>query len=288
MKLFKIIISIIFLFILPVNNLYANNEKASIAVFVLQENENINGVKVSVISNLNNLGFLSKDGNFYLNKISKILNLNSIVENSEFLSEATDADLFVIVKVKQKTINSNSIKVFMSSDIFNTQTRNFITSWSTPIKIINYSSDCDLICKNVLISQAVILLGDQLGKSIGRLLDLSSVSSSNFKNIAKTYNFKSSNISQNDIIYITDLMVNEFPGYIKLSNQESYGDQNMWTYYSTSEVRKLKKWLIIALGERNLKLEKDYELTISDNNFFIKKFPKFNSLGSKGNPNKFN
>ena len=145
-----------------------------------------------------------------------------------------------------------------------------------------------LICKNTLISQSVILLADQLGKSLGALLDLSLNQTQNYKNISKTYNFKSYNIVQTDIIYIIDLMVNEFHGYIKLSNQETYGEQSMWTYYSTSETEKLKRWLIIALGERNLILDRDYELTVSDNNFFIKQFPKFNSLGSKGNPKKFN
>ena len=286
MKSFQIIIIIIFTLIS--NNLLAFNAKPSIAVFVLSEFQNVNSVNISVTSSLNKQGFMAKDGNFHLNKISNITNSNAIIKNSDFLSEVTDTDLFIILKLNHKIINQNSSKIFISSNIFNTQTKSFITSWATPRKIINFPNNCNLICKNTLISQSVILLADQLGKSLGALLDLSLNQTQNYKNISKTYNFKSYNIVQTDIIYIIDLMVNEFPGYIKLSNQETYGDQSMWTYYSTSETEKLKRWLIIALGERNLILDRDYELTVSDNNFFIKQFPKFNSLGSKGNPKKFN
>ena len=51
---------------------------------------------------------------------------------------------------------------------------------------------------------------------------------------------------------------------------------------------KLKKWLVISLSDIDLNIDKDYELSVSDNNIFIKKFPSFNSLGTKGNSNKFN
>ena len=286
MKFFQIILILISTLIS--NNLLAFNAKPSIAVFVLGESQNINSVNISVVSSLKKQGFIAKDGNFHLKKINYLNDYDVIIENSDFLSEVTDTDLFIILKINHQSIKNNSSKIFIYSDIFNTQTKNFITSWSTPRKIINFANECNLICKNISISQSIILLANQLGKSLGGLLDLSSNETQNYKNISKTYNFKSSNIIQNDIIYIIDLMVNEFPGYIKLSNQETYGDQSMWTYYSTSETEKLKRWLIIALGERNLILDRDYELTVSDNNFFIKQFPKFNSIGSKGNPEKFN
>ncbi len=286
MKCFQIIIILISI-LLSYNSL-AFNAKPTLAVFVLGADQNVSSINISVISSLRKQGFIAKDGNDYLKKISNTNNYNEIIKNSDFLSEVTDTDLFVILKLNNQRINKNSSKVFISSDVFNTQTKNFVTSWATPRKIVIFPNECNSICKNTLISQSVILLADQLGKSLGGLLNLSSNETKNYKTISKTFNFKSFNVSQSDIIYIVDLMINEFPGYIKLSNQETYGEQSMWTYYTTSETVKLKKWLIIALGERNLYLDKDYELTVSDNNFFIKQFPKFNSLGSKGNPKKFN
>ena len=286
MKCFQIIIILISI-LLSYNSL-AFNAKPTLAVFVLGADQNVSSINISVISSLRKQGFIAKDGSDYLKKISNTNNYNEIIKNSDFLSEVLDTDLFVILKLNNQRINKNSSKVFISSDVFNTQTKNFVTSWATPRKIVIFPNECNSICKNTLISQSVILLADQLGKSLGGLLNLSSNETKNYKTISKTFNFKSFNVSQSDIIYIVDLMINEFPGYIKLSNQETYGEQSMWTYYTTSETVKLKKWLIIALGERNLYLDKDYELTVSDNNFFIKQFPKFNSLGSKGNPKKFN
>ena len=286
MKCFQIIIILISI-LLSYNSL-AFNAKPTLAVFVLGADQNVSSINISVISSLRKQGFIAKDGSDYLKKISNTNNYNEIIKNSDFLSEVLDTDLLVILKLNNQRINKNSSKVFISSDVFNTQTKNFVTSWATPRKIVIFPNECNSICKNTLISQSVILLADQLGKSLGGLLNLSSNETENYKTISKTFNFKSFNVSQSDIIYIVDLMINEFPGYIKLSNQETYGEQSMWTYYTTSETVKLKKWLIIALGERNLYLDKDYELTVSDNNFFIKQFPKFNSLGSKGNPKKFN
>ena len=56
----------------------------------------------------------------------------------------------------------------------------------------------------------------------------------------------------------------------------------------SSELNKLKKWLIITLADINLNLDQDYELTVSENNFLIRKFPIFGTKGSKGNVSKFN
>ena len=70
--------------------------------------------------------------------------------------------------------------------------------------------------------------------------------------------------------------------------RQNFGKQAKWTYYSSSELNKLKKWLIITLADINLNLDQDYELTVSENNFLIRKFPTFGTKGSKGNVSKFN
>ena len=110
----------------------------------------------------------------------------------------------------------------------------------------------------------------------------------NYYKVSKKYNFKLSNFLQKDVIYLTDIMVNEFPGFIKINNEENFGKQAKWTYYSSSDLNKLKKWLIITLADINLNLDQDYELTVSENNFLIRKFPTFGTKGSKGNVSKFN
>ena len=279
-----------FVLILISFEIFALDQKPSVSVFVLDNDKDTRSVKLSITTQLNQAGFIAKDGNIFLKRFlsSNINNIDSIIENSETLSQMSDSELFIIVKLNYKTINSSSSKISISSEIYNTATKNFISSWSTPRKIINFSDECDQICKNLLISNKSILLSDQLGKSLKGILNAKSSEIKNYNNLRKVYNFKLSNFRQIDIIHLTDLMINEFPGFIKLSNEENYGKQNSWTYYSSAQLLKLKKWLIISLGEIDLNLDEHYELMISDNNFYIKKFPLFNSKGTKGNISKFN
>ena len=289
---FMIIFRTLFILVLVSisTNVFALMQKPSIAVFIIEGEKKINAIKLPITSHLNQKGFITRDGNTFLKKINKSNknNLQFIIENSGLLSSLSKTELLLTIKVNNYIENKNSIRISLTSEIYNSNTKTFISSWSTPIKVINFSDECDLICKNLLVSETAILLSNQLGESIIRILNAQSKDIKNYQNISKVYNFKLLNFNQNDIIYLTDIMINEFPGFIKISNEESFGKQSTWNYYSSSEMIKLKKWLVISLNEINLNLNKDYELIISENNFFINKFPKFNTYGTKGNPEKFN
>jgi hypothetical protein len=287
MIFYRIILSLVFALISC--NVFALTQKPSIAVFVIDENEDTYSIKLPLISNLNQKGFITKDGNVFLKKINNYKkNFQFIIENSDTLSSISKSELLIIIKLNNYVEKDNSTKISLTSEIYNSNTKSFISSWSTPRKIINYSNSCDLICKNLLISEASIILSNQLGESIVNILNAQSKDIKNYSNLSKVYNFKLLNFRQNDIIYLTDIMINEFPGFIKISNEESYGKQSTWTYYSSSQLTKLKKWLVISLNEINFKINEDYELIISENNFFINKFPLFNSNGAIGNRKKFN
>ena len=289
---FMIIFRTLFILVLVSisTNGFALIQKPSIAVFIIEGEKKINAIKLPITSHLNQKGFITRDGNTFLKKINKSNknNLQFIIENSDLLSSLSKTELLLTIKVNNYIENKNSIRISLTSEIYNSNTKTFISSWSTPIKVINFSDECDLICKNLLVSETAILLSNKLGESIIRILNAQSRDIKNYQNISKVYNFKLLNFNQNDIIYLTDIMINEFPGFIKISNEESFGKQSTWNYYSSSEMIKLKKWLVISLNEINLNLNKDYELIISENNFFINKFPRFNTYGTKGNPEKFN
>lgn len=289
---FMIIFRTLFILVLVLisTNGFALIQKPSIAVFIIEGEKKINAIKLPITSHLNQKGFITRDGNTFLKKINKSNknNLQFIIENSDLLSSLSKTELLLTIKVNNYIENKNSIRISLTSEIYNSNTKTFISSWSTPIKVINFSDECDLICKNLLVSETAILLSNQLGESIIRILNAQSRDIKNYQNISKVYNFKLLNFNQNDIIYLTDIMINEFPGFIKISNEESFGKQSTWNYYSSSEMVKIKKWLVISLNEINLNLNKDYELIISENNFFINKFPKFDTYGTKGNPEKFN
>ncbi len=281
---------ICFYMILHSFSLSASEQKPSIAFFILENNSNNQFIKLSLSAHLNQKGFISKDGN---NIYKEILNqdvpsLQKLIENYDLLNQNLTSDLFIIIRFNYHTINNRKSKMYISSEIFNAQTKIPINSWSSPIKILNYPLDCDQICRKLLVSEASILLSESLGESISNILNYQSSDQKNYNKVSKKYNFKLSNFMQKDVIYLTDIMVNEFPGFIKLNNEETVGKQAKWTYYSSSELNKLKKWLIISLADINLNLDHDYELTVSENDFLIKKFPIFGNKGSKGNISKFN
>jgi|TARA_B110000503_G_C7168217_1_gene422969 hypothetical protein len=294
MKLIKLSVIII---IIICFNIKAYAQKPSLVIFNLDQNayfpdkeKYYNSAKLSLMSKLNESGFISVNGKEYLKKINifNTVNFDKIIENSDVLSQMSKANLFIMLGLNIQIQKNKYIKISVNADILNSQTKSIITSWSTPRKLIKHSIDCDQICRNLLISETIIVLSDQLGKSLAEILNNSDLNKVNYTKISKVYNFKTLNFKQQNITKLTDLMINEFPGFIKLSNEEFYGDQAMWTYYSTTDKLKLKKWLAIALKETGLSLDDDYELSISDNNFFIKKFPKFAPVGSIGNSQKFN
>jgi len=271
-------------------NAHTAEQKPLISLYILGENNNNKSVKISVQSILNQGGFLIKDGNNAIKNLNlkKTKNLDKLLQNSDILSDIIDAELIITLKLNYQRINKLSSSVYISSEIYNTQTKNYISTWSTPRKILRFPKDCDDICENLILSEKVILLSDQLGNSILRILDAKLKEQKNYSNISKVYNFKFYDFRDKHIIYLTDIMVNEFPGFIKITNEQSFGKHNSWSYYSSADLLKLKKWLVISLSDIDLNIDKDYELSVSDNNIFIKKFPSFNAIGSKGNSKKFN
>ena len=289
-KMNRIKATLLIIFTLLSMNAHAAEQKPLISLYILGENNNNKSVKISVQSILNQGGFLIKDGNSAIKNLNlkKTKNLDKLLQNSDILSDIIDAELIITLKLNYQRINKLSSSVYISSEIYNTQTKNYISTWSTPRKIINFPKDCNDICINLILSEKVILLSDQLGNSILRILDAKLKEDQNYSNISKVYNFKFYDFKEKDIIYLTDIMVNEFPGFIKITNEQSFAKQNSWSYYSSADLLKLKKWVVISLSDIGLNLENDYELSVSDNNIFVKKFPSFNSMGSKGNSKKFN
>ena len=137
----RFIFKIIFLYILTYSfPLIASEQKPSIAFFILEQNSNNQSIKLSLSSHLIKKGFIAEDGN---NLYKQILNedvdsLQKLVENFDLLNQKLTSDLFIIVRLNYQIINNSKSKMYISSEIFNAQTKNPINVGLDKSKLIRF------------------------------------------------------------------------------------------------------------------------------------------------------
>ena len=284
------IISIIFIFLALIfaNFSFASNQSPIISVYNF-EKSNFNEeyykiIKNTVFKELNDNAFLTEDGNRFFK--SQGQNVSSIL-NQINLEDKNNADIILFLNLSFLKISENKFFLNLKAEIYNVKLENFITSWSTPTKEINFTNECDNVCKNLEVTRKLVLMASQLGENVSKILSLNYQQKEN-KNFIQQYNLIISGLNNNEALSLTDIMINEFPGFVKLINKEQYGSNYKYKYFSSANNLKIKKWLIIALNQLNLSEGKDIEINVNSNLISINKYPSNLSSGSKGNPKKFN
>ena len=286
---FKIInILFIFLALIFANFSFASNQSPIISVYNF-EKSNFNEeyykiVKNTVFKELNDNAFLTEDGNRFFKFQGQ--NISSIL-NQINLENENNADIILFLNLSFLKISENKFFLNLKAEIYNVKLENFITSWSTPTKEINFTNECDDVCKNLEITRKLVLMASQLGENVSKILSLNYQQKEN-KNFIQQYNLIISGLNNNEALSLTDIMINEFPGFVKLINKEQYGSNYKYKYFSSANNLKIKKWLIIALNQLNLSEGKNIEINVNSNLISINKYPSNLSSGSKGNPKKFN
>ena len=284
------IINILFIFsaLIFVKFSFASNQSPIISVYNLEKN-NLNKeyykiIKNTVFKELNDNAFLTEDGNRFFKFQDQ--NVSSIL-NQINLEDENNADIILFLNLSFLKINENKFFLNLKAEIYNVKLENFITSWSTPSKEINFTNECDNVCKNLEVTRKLVLMASQLGENVSKILSLNYQQKEN-KNFIQQYNLIISGLNNNEALSLTDIMINEFPGFVKLINKEQYGSNYKYKYFSSANNFKIKKWLIIALNQLNLSEGKDIEINVNSNLISINKYPSNLSSGSKGNPKKFN
>ena len=286
---FKIInILFIFLALIFANLSFASNQSPIISVYNFEKN-NLNKeyykiIKNTVFKELNDKAFLTEDGNRFFKFQDK--NISSIL-NQINLENENNADIILFLNLSFLKISENKFFLNLKAEIYNVNLEKFITSWSTPSKEINFTNECDNVCKNLEVTRKLVLMASQLGENVSKILSLNYQQKEN-KNFIQQYNLIISGLNNNEALSLTDIMINEFPGFVKLINKEQYGSNYKYKYFSSANNLKIKKWLIIALNQLNLSEGKDIEINVNSNLISINKYPNNLSSGSKGNPKKFN
>ena len=284
------IINILFIFsaLIFVKFSFASNQSPIISVYNLEKN-NLNKeyykiIKNTVFKELNDNAFLTEDGNRFFK--SQGQNVSSIL-NQINLEDKNNADIILFLNLSFLKISENKFFLNLKAEIYNVNLEKFITSWSTPSKEINFTNECDNVCKNLEVTRKLVLMASQLGENVSKILSLNYQQKEN-KNFIQQYNLIISGLNNNEALSLTDIMINEFPGFVKLINKEQYGSNYKYKYFSSANNLKIKKWLIIALNQLNLSEGKDIEINVNSNLISINKYPSNLSSGSKGNPKKFN
>ena len=286
---FKIInVLFIFLALIFANLSFASNQSPIISVYNFEKN-NLNKeyykiIKNTVFKELNDNAFLTEDGNRFFK--SQGQNVSSIL-NQINLEDKNNADIILFLNLSFLKISENKFFLNLKAEIYNVNLEKFITSWSTPSKEINFTNECDNVCKNLEVTRKLVLMASQLGENVSKILSLNYQQKEN-KNFIQQYNLIISGLNNNEALSLTDIMINEFPGFVKLINKEQYGSNYKYKYFSSANNLKIKKWLIIALNQLNLSEGKDIEINVNSNLISINKYPNNLSSGSKGNPKKFN
>ena len=284
------IINILFIFsaLIFVKFSFASNQSPIISVYNFEKN-NLNKeyykiIKNTVFKELNDNAFLTEDGNRFFK--SQGQNVSSIL-NQINLEDKNNADIILFLNLSFLKISENKFFLNLKAEIYNVNLEKFITSWSTPSKEINFTNECDNVCKNLEVTRKLVLMASQLGENVSKILSLNYQQKEN-KNFIQQYNLIISGLNNNEALSLTDIMINEFPGFVKLINKEQYGSNYKYKYFSSANNLKIKKWLIIALNQLNLSEGKDIEINVNSNLISINKYPSNLSSGSKGNPKKFN
>ena len=284
------IINILFIFsaLIFVKFSFAGNKSPIISVYNFEKN-NLNKeyykiIKNTVFKELNDNAFLTEDGNRFFK--SQGQNVSSIL-NQINLEDKNNADMILFLNLSFLKISENKFFLNLKAEIYNVNLEKFITSWSTPSKEINFTNECDNVCKNLEVTRKLVLMASQLGENVSKILSLNYQQKEN-KNFIQQYNLIISGLNNNEALSLTDIMINEFPGFVKLINKEQYGSNYKYKYFSSANNLKIKKWLIIALNQLNLSEGKDIEINVNSNLISINKYPNNLSSGSKGNPKKFN
>ena len=140
---FKIInILFIFLALIFANLSFASNQSPIISVYNFEKN-NLNKeyykiIKNTVFKELNDMAFLTEDGNRFFKFQGQ--NISSIL-NQINLENENNADIILFLNLSFLKISENKFFLNLKAEIYNVKLESFITSWSTPTKEINFTDE---------------------------------------------------------------------------------------------------------------------------------------------------
>ena len=217
--------------------------------------------KSTLLDTLNNYDYRLIDGDkIFKDKMVNFKKSNTeIIKNYELINQLIESDIIIIFNFKIFTDNYSTKYMQISSDIFDTEIKSFINSWSVPIKKIQIPKNCDRICEKTILVENAIILSSRLGDDIGNYLKSIFADEKQVEAYSNKYIIKMLGLKKNNSEIILDLLINEFPGYIELQAKAKNNFQR-WIYFSSAKHEKIIYWFKsvvrrINSNNNNLKLK---------------------------------
>lgn len=187
----------------------------------------------------------------------KTLNIN-IIKNYEVIKKFIKSDIMIIFNFKIFSDNYNNKYMQINSDIFDTEIKSFINSWSVPTKRIQIPKNCDRICEKTILVENAIILSTRLGDDIGNYFKSIFEDENQVYAYSNKYIINMLGLKKNNSEVILDLLINEFPGYIELQKSIK-NNLESWIYFSSAQHEQITYWFKSVIkrinnNNNNLKL----------------------------------
>ena len=148
--------------------------------------------------------------------------------------------------------------------------------------------DCDADCAQILGTRAARQIAETLAMRIGKLISSPSGAMAGAGDPVNKVQIGLVNFNQAQQTQFIDLMVNEFPGFLKIVNMQHAGPHTRFAYYSEAPNIKLKKWIDISLRDIGINPEAGADVLVKPGSIQIVLTATGTSRGSAGNPLKYN
>ena len=148
--------------------------------------------------------------------------------------------------------------------------------------------DCDAACAQILGSRAARQIAETLAMRIGKLISSPSGAMADAGDPVNKVQIDLVNFNQGQRTQFIDLMVNEFPGFLKIVNMRHAGPHTRFSYYSEASNIKLQKWIDISLRDIGINPEAGADVIVKPGTIQIVLTAAGTGRGSAGNPLKYN
>ena len=148
--------------------------------------------------------------------------------------------------------------------------------------------NCDTDCAQILGTRAARQIAETLAMRIGKLISSPSGAMVDAGDPINKVQIDLVNFNQSQRTQFIDLIVNEFPGFLKIVNMRHAGPHTRFAYYSEASNIKLQKWIDISLRDIGINPESGADVRVKPGTIQIVLTAAGTGRGSAGNPLKYN